>query len=159
MKIRNARLRDLDTVYALVCELEAKTLDKEAFALIYEAGLDDPNVHYLLAEALPAASEPAAALGFMSIQVRTFLHRVGTVTEVMELVIPATVRSRGIGQQLFDRALAIARSNGCVQLELCSNVLRTRAHLFYERNGMKKYHYKLTLPMHLDGEDLNLIGR
>ena len=135
MEIRNTQLSDSDTVYALLCELEAKELDKEAVTRLYRQGLEDPTVHYLLAE------EPGTEtvhLGFMSLQVRPFLHRAGTVTEVMELIVRAHIRSWGVGQRLFDRALEIARNNGSVQLELCSNVLRTRTHQFYERNGMNR---------------------
>lgn len=47
-------------------------------------------------------------------------------------------RSGGIGAALLLAAEAFAREQGCAQLELSSNVARTRAHRFYERQGYRE---------------------
>ena len=62
-------------------------------------------------------------------------------------------RGRNLGQQFFAYAEKLARDNGCIQFELSSNMLREKAHCFYERQGMHKFHYKFTLP--LSGKTVN----
>jgi len=55
--------------------------------------------------------------------------------EVSGLVVHEAARSQGIGRQLLERAEQWARENGCRQIGLRTNVLRERAHAFYEREG------------------------
>ncbi len=55
--------------------------------------------------------------------------------EVSGLVVDAHMRSRGIGQQLLERAEQWARDKGCRTIGLRTNVIRERAHVFYERQG------------------------
>jgi len=53
-------------------------------------------------------------------------------------VVDEAVRSRGIGVALLEAAEARARERGCGEIRVQSNVLRERAHSFYERNGYSK---------------------
>ncbi len=55
--------------------------------------------------------------------------------EVSGLVVDAASRSQGIGQQLLDRAEQWAREKRCRAIGLRTNVVRERAHAFYERQG------------------------
>lgn len=55
--------------------------------------------------------------------------------EVSGLVVDASVRSQGIGQRLLERAEQWARDKGCRTIGLRTNVVRERAHAFYERQG------------------------
>lgn len=55
--------------------------------------------------------------------------------EVEGLVVDAEYRGGGIGRLLIERVERFARENGCPILRLRSNVLRERAHAFYERAG------------------------
>lgn len=50
------------------------------------------------------------------------------------LVVDTQVRSRGVGLQLLDAAEQWAKERGCASLIARSNVVRVRAHAFYERN-------------------------
>lgn len=65
------------------------------------------------------------------------------------LVVDGTVRSRGVGAHLMEAAEAWARKRGCNEMRVQSNVLRRRAHAFYERHGYAKiksqYHLRKTL--------------
>lgn len=54
------------------------------------------------------------------------------------LVVDDERRSAGIGALLLRAAECYARRHGCSQLELSSNVSRSRAHLFYERHGYQE---------------------
>lgn len=60
----------------------------------------------------------------------------GKYLEIEDLVTCADERSKGCGGALFDWLVAYAAENGCTHLRLVSNVVRTDAHRFYERQGM-----------------------
>jgi GNAT superfamily N-acetyltransferase len=62
-----------------------------------------------------------------------------TRAEIAALVIDDAHRSRGVGKLLIERAEAWARENGCKTIGLRSNVIRERAHVFYERLGYEHY--------------------
>ena len=55
--------------------------------------------------------------------------------EISGLVVDEKVRSMGIGRQLLERAEEWSRARGCATIGLRSNVIRERAHNFYERLG------------------------
>jgi GNAT superfamily N-acetyltransferase len=55
--------------------------------------------------------------------------------ELEGLVVDGEYRGGGIGGLLLERAERFAREHGCATLRLRSNVLRERAHAFYERAG------------------------
>ena len=60
--------------------------------------------------------------------------------EVAALVVDDAQRSRGVGKLLIEQVESWARENGCKTIGLRSNVIRERAHKFYERLGY--VHYK-----------------
>jgi|SRR5579863_6198245 len=55
--------------------------------------------------------------------------------EVSGLVVDERFRSQRVGEHLLARAEEWARENGCHTIGLRSNVIRDRAHKFYERHG------------------------
>jgi GNAT superfamily N-acetyltransferase len=57
--------------------------------------------------------------------------------EVSGLVVDERMRSAGIGRLLLERAEEWARQKGCAAASVRSNVIRERAHAFYERHGYK----------------------
>ena len=60
--------------------------------------------------------------------------------EIAALVVDDAHRSQGVGPQLIAQAESWARENNCRAIGLRSNVIRDRAHKFYERVGY--VHYK-----------------
>jgi GNAT superfamily N-acetyltransferase len=58
--------------------------------------------------------------------------------EISGLVVDETARSLGIGRRLLGRAEEWAREKGCAAASVRSNVIRERAHAFYQRNGYKQ---------------------
>lgn len=50
-------------------------------------------------------------------------------------VVDERVRSRGVGLRLLQVAERWSKERGCASLIVRSNVVRTRAHGFYDRNG------------------------
>ncbi len=65
------------------------------------------------------------------------------------LVVDEATRSRGVGLQLLEAVEGRARERGCAEIRVQSNVLRERAHSFYERNGYlkAKAQYQLRKPL------------
>jgi GNAT superfamily N-acetyltransferase len=59
--------------------------------------------------------------------------------EVNGLVVAEGQRSLGAGAQLLAAAEDWARKHGCKGMSVRSNVIRERAHQFYERNGYEHY--------------------
>lgn len=59
--------------------------------------------------------------------------------EISGLVVDENRRSNGVGLRLLERAEQWAREKGCKAVGLRSNVIRDRAHAFYERNGYEHF--------------------
>ena len=59
--------------------------------------------------------------------------------EVNGLVVSEGHRSLGAGARLLAAAEEWARKHGCKSMSVRSNVIRERAHQFYERNGYEHY--------------------
>lgn len=59
--------------------------------------------------------------------------------EVNGLVVAEQQRSLGAGARLLAAAEEWARKHGCASMSVRSNVIRERAHKFYERHGYEHY--------------------
>jgi GNAT superfamily N-acetyltransferase len=57
--------------------------------------------------------------------------------EISGFVVDERYRSRRVGERLLARSEEWARERGCATIGLRSNVLRDRAHAFYERHGYR----------------------
>ncbi len=64
----------------------------------------------------------------------------GLCCELESMHVDPRVRSRGIGGQLLEAAVEVARRAGCYRVQLTSNRLRTDAHRFYQRHGFEPSH-------------------
>jgi GNAT superfamily N-acetyltransferase len=62
-----------------------------------------------------------------------------TRAEINGLVVDERMRSLGIGRRLVERAEEWARQKGCEMVGVRSNVIRERAHGFYERLGYEHF--------------------
>jgi N-acetylglutamate synthase-like GNAT family acetyltransferase len=80
------------------------------------------------------AEDKEQILGWIQI---TFMERLesGKFMEITGLVVDENRRSQGIGEQLVAFVKAIAKAHGDPRIVVRSNVLRTRTHGFYLRNG------------------------
>jgi len=84
------------------------------------------------------AQEGDAVAGVAVVHVMAPLHVPDRWALLSALVVDDAHRSGGIGAALLEAAEAFALEHGCAQLELSSNVARTRAHRFYERQGYRE---------------------
>jgi GNAT superfamily N-acetyltransferase len=72
--------------------------------------------------------------------VAVFVYRVveaAARAEISGFVVDERYRSQRIGMHLLARAERWAREKGCRAIGLRSNVIRDRAHAFYERHGYR----------------------
>ncbi|MBV8488984.1 MAG: GNAT family N-acetyltransferase, partial [Candidatus Eremiobacteraeota bacterium] len=73
----------------------------------------------------------------------------GLRTDIESFVVDEAERSKGVGAQLLSAAENWARENGGRRVRLLSNVVRERAHAFYERNGYVKLKAEYVLEKNL----------
>lgn len=136
MSLHPATPNDLSFVYKCLCDLEEMTLDFGAFKSIFEANLTNPAIYYVLVE---SDNQP---VGFASCHVQALLHHAGLVAEIQEMYVLPNFRNRGVGRQLVQHFMDLARHENWVHLEVTSNRRRTRTHLFYERIGFVQTSFK-----------------
>ena len=87
---------------------------------------------------LVAESPEAGVVGWAHVSV-THLVEVGTRAELNGLIVAAGQRSLGAGARLLKAAEDWARKQGYPSMSVRSNVIRERAHKFYEREGYEHY--------------------
>jgi GNAT superfamily N-acetyltransferase len=89
--------------------------------------------------ALLVAEGPGAQLvGWIHVSVANLIES-DVRAEVNALIVAEAHRSLGAGVKLLEAAENWARSSGCRNVNLRSNVIRERAHKFYERQGYEHY--------------------
>lgn len=150
---RKADRKDCQRVYELICDMEQKQLPYDRFRAIFERQLQSENYCCLVLE------ESGTVIGELNLRFEEQLHHAERIAEIMEFAMDATYRNRGLGAELFAYACDTAREQGCVQIEVACNQLRTDTHRFYLREGMHNFHYKFSKP--LIGEDTveNALGK
>jgi GNAT superfamily N-acetyltransferase len=85
-----------------------------------------------------AESPEAGVVGWAHVSV-TCLVEVGTRAELNGLIVAEEQRSLGAGARLLEAAEDWARKHGCPSMSVRSNVIRERAHKFYDRQGYEHY--------------------
>ena len=88
--------------------------------------------------AFVAESRQAGVIGWIHVSVTNLLES-DTRAEVNGLVVADGQRSLGAGAKLLEAVERWARSRGCKNMNVRSNVVRERAHIFYLRQGYEHY--------------------
>lgn len=144
---RKAKLTDSLAVYELICDLEGVMLSYEKFYDILNEQLQDRQHYYFL-----VCQEEDRIIGLLNLRFERQLHHAGPIAEITEFYVSPDRRGQGIGRELFEKGLALAREFGCRQIEVDCNQIREGAHRFYEKRGMENTHYKFTMPLTTAGE-------
>ena len=97
-------------------------------------GIKPVSVHAVFV----AESTKDGVIGWVHVSKQPLLE-VEIRAEVNGLVVADGQRSLGAGAKLLAVAEEWARKHGCMGMSVRSNVLRDRAHKFYERNGYEHY--------------------
>jgi GNAT superfamily N-acetyltransferase len=127
-EIREARPQD----YARIAELAGQLTYPSSAEQIAErlGGMRRSQETAVFVAQLPS--------GEIAAWVAVFVYRVVEAdarAEISGFVVDERYRSQKVGMHLLARAERWARENGCRAIGLRSNVIRDRAHAFYERNG------------------------
>ena len=145
--IRKAELQDVRAVYALICELDEQDLPLMEFENIFGSLLKLPE-HFLMIGEIEGRT-----VAFLHLRVEGQLHHAAKIAEILEFDVERSYRAGTRAAVFVTYAEKRPGTIYCIQLELSSNMLRKKAHCFYERQGMHKFHYKFTLP--LSGKKVN----
>ncbi len=135
-QIRNCTEHDFRQILNLLGQLWPDVqLDVERLKQTFVKGLDSECQSYVCAEI------DSKVVGFCSLTVRNSLWQQAGLGHIDEIVVDSHYRGRGIGSQLLDRVVALARQAGCRRIELDSALHRRAAHRFYEQKGFEKRAY------------------
>jgi GNAT superfamily N-acetyltransferase len=131
--VRPARASDIAQLTPLCGQLGYPSSEEDVRARL--AGIEAAPLHTLWV----AETSDGKLAGFLNAFVMRTIDTDVRV-EVAALVVDDAQRSRGVGKLLIEQVESWARENGCGTIGLRSNVIRDRAHKFYERLGY--VHYK-----------------
>jgi GNAT superfamily N-acetyltransferase len=114
----------------------------QAYVNAFRAIDADPN------QQLTVMTEDGVVVGTLQLTFIAGLSRKGALRGQIEAVrVAAGKRGAGLGQKLFEWAIAECRARGCRTVQLTTDKSRADAHRFYDRLGFKASHvgYKLAL--------------
>jgi ribosomal protein S18 acetylase RimI-like enzyme len=148
VKIRPARSSDIRAIVAMLADdaLGSKRERIEhplppAYFQAFERVERDPNIQLMVAE-----GEGGEVVGCLQLCILPGLSSQGASRALIEDVrVAARCRSRGIGEQLVQWAVAEARTRGCKLLELLTHNTRVDAQRFYKRLGFAASHVGMTV--------------
>ena len=107
----------------------------------FDALEQDPHIQLMV-----AADSDGAVVGCLQLCILPGLSSQGASRGLIEDVRVAThCRSRGIGEQLVQWAVAEVRASGCRLVELLTHSSRVDAQRFYARLGFQPSHVGMTL--------------
>lgn len=129
---RRARISDAAQLAELSGQLGYPTTAVEIIKRMRKLKPASQNALFL------AESPDARVIGWAHVSV-THLVEVGTRAELNGLIVADGQRSLGAGARLLEAAEDWARKRGCPSMSVRSNVIRERAHKFYERQGYEHY--------------------
>jgi PhnO protein len=152
MTNRIAKPSDIEVIYDLICDMENSKLDYEKFQEVFKKYLEDDRYFCLVAE------HSGTVIGCLNLRIEYQLHHTAKIAEILELAVMDKYRSKGVGKELFEKASEIAKNSECLQIEVCCNQLRSRAHNFYEKQGMHNFHYKFTMNLNKEEIKENRLG-
>jgi len=146
--IRRAHRDDVGTIVAMLADDplgSARERIEEPLPPCYFRAFEtlerDPNIQLVVAE-----SGDGTVVGCLQLCILPGLSSQGASRALIEDVRVATsCRSRGIGEQLVQWAVAEARARGCKLVELLTHHTRIDAQRFYKRLGFQPSHVGMTL--------------
>ncbi len=131
VKVRRARSSDAPALAELSGQLGYPATEKEIRERLKR--LRPPALH-----AVFVAEAEHEVIGWLHVSVSCLLES-PVRAEINGLVVTEARRSCGAGAKLLAAAEDWARKRKCTGMSVRSNVIRERAHAFYERNGYEHY--------------------
>jgi ribosomal protein S18 acetylase RimI-like enzyme len=148
IRIRAARSSDVAAIVAMLAD-DALGRGRErieeplppSYLQAFERVERDPNIQLVVAE-----GEGGEVVGCLQLCMLPGLSSQGASRGLIEDVrVAARHRSRGIGEQLVQWAVAEAQAKGCKLVELLTHNTRVDAQRFYKRLGFAASHVGMTM--------------
>jgi len=131
LKIRRARAQDARRLAELSAQLGYPASEQEIVERMTQ-------IRPAARHAIFVAESGTGVWGWLHVSVTPLLEE-PLRAEVNGLVVDEKQRSLGAGARLLEAAESWAASKGCKGMSVRSNVIRERAHAFYERHGYQHY--------------------
>jgi ribosomal protein S18 acetylase RimI-like enzyme len=146
--IRRARRDDVDAIVRMLADDPLGNARERledplppSYFLAFEALEQASNTQLVIAE-----DEDGAVIGCLQLCILPGLSSQGSWRALIEDVrVAPHCRSRGVGRQLVQWAIADARAKGCKLVELLTHHTRVDAQRFYVRLGFAPSHVGMTL--------------
>src|ERR1700687_4511342 len=146
--IRRARRGDVGVIVAMLADDPLGSARERledplppSYFRAFEALERDPNIQLVVAE-----DGDGTVVGCLQVWILPGLSSQGAPRRPREGVrVAAQCRSRGIGEQMVQWAIAEARAKGCKLVELFTHHTRVDAQRFYVRLGFQPSHVGMTL--------------
>jgi len=147
VSIRRARREDVAAIVAMLADdhlgrarERAEDPLPPAYYEAFERVEREPNLTLVVAES------EGRVVGCLQLAVLSGISSQGGTRGLLEDVRVATdCRSRGIGEQLVQWAIAEAKARGCNLVELLTHQTRVDAQRFYKRLGFTASHVGMTV--------------
>lgn len=147
VSIRPARREDVPVIVAMLADDHlgrARERIELPLPASYDAAFErverDPNLTLVVAES------EGRVVGCLQLAVLAGLSSQGGIRGLLEDVrVASDCRSRGIGEQLVQWAVAEAKARGCNLVELLTHASRVDAQRFYKRLGFTASHVGMTV--------------
>jgi len=133
IRIRKARRGDAERIAQLSAELGYPATPAQITARLRQ--LTPASKHAVF---VAESAEAARVVGWIHVSVSHLLESY-VRAEVNGLIVAEGQRSAGAGAKLLEAAEEWARKRGCRGMNVRSNVIRERAHKFYEQQGYEHY--------------------
>jgi ribosomal protein S18 acetylase RimI-like enzyme len=137
MNIRTATIEDIPEL----CRLLGILFSQEP-EFTPEPHLQAKGLHMILSDPevgdFCLAEEGGNSIGMVGLLYTVSTALGSRVALLEDVIVDPAHRSVGIGGQLLDYALDLARRRGCARVTLLTDVNNTQAHRFYERHGFVK---------------------
>ena len=132
LKIRRAKTADAPQLAELATQLGYPSTAAQLSQRLRRISPASQNAVFV------AEAKGAGVVGWLHVSKQALLES-DIRAEVNGLVVKEGHRSLGAGARLIAAAEDWARKHGCRSMSVRSNVIRERAHKFYERNGYQHY--------------------
>ncbi|MBR0881969.1 ribosomal protein S18 acetylase RimI-like enzyme [Bradyrhizobium japonicum] len=147
VSIRPARREDVAAIVAMLADdhlgrARERVEDPlpEVYYQAFERVARDQNLTLVVAES------EGRVVGCLQLAILPGISTQGGIRGLLEDVrVASDCRSRGIGEQLVQRAVAEAKARGCNLVELLTHQSRTDAQRFYKRLGFAASHVGMTV--------------
>lgn len=142
IQIRPCTSEDFQGVVGVLRQLwPDKHIDMEMLRVVYERAISSPLQHHV------CAVDGDQIVGMGSLTINNNLWREGYMGYIEELVVDERFRRRGIGTQILEQLVNVAKTQNCRCVELDAPFHRKEAHLFYESRGFKSRAHVFTKPL------------